>query len=276
MLLMLRLLATIVIASSFLKAEGTEDKIKEFIESIYDDNPKIKSLIVKVLDKASVKDHKEWTAYVVEMDAVLSKDSRQVVQKMIWFSNGDMITKELFDLKSSKNLNEFIVTEFKEDYYRKENLIYGNKNSKHKVAIFSDPLCPFCREFVPKAIEHMKAKPDTYAIYYYHFPLENLHPASVELVKAAIALEQKGAKDVILNLYKVKIDPKEKFNEKILSEFNKVMNSNITMVDMLSPDVSSQLLSDIDIAEKLLVNGTPTMFFDGEIDKTKNRYKEAK
>jgi len=62
----------------------------------------------------------------------------------------------------------------------------------------------------------MKKEPNKFAIYYYHFPLESLHPAAVELVKAAIALELKGAKDVVLNLYKVNVNPKERSNEKIL------------------------------------------------------------
>lgn len=276
MSLMLRLLAITAIVGSLLQADLIEEKVKTFIENIYENNPKIKSLNVKIVGKTEVKDHKGWMAYVAEMDAILSKDKRQVVQKIIWFSDGKVITKEIFDLGSSKDMNEYVSMEFDDKYYKRENLIYGNPKAKHKVAIFSDPLCPFCKEFVPQAIEDMKKEPNKYAIYYYHFPLENIHPAAVELVKAAIALEKKGVKDVILNMYKIKIDPKEKSNEKILAEFNKVMGSKITMADLLSVEVSSQLMSDLQIADKLLVNGTPTVFFDGEIDRKKTKYKEAK
>jgi protein-disulfide isomerase len=142
--------------------------------------------------------------------------------------------------------------------------------------IFSDPLCPFCKEFVPEAIEYMKKDPNMFAVYYYHLPLENLHPASVELAKAAVALELKGAKDVILNLYKVEVDPKERKNEVILAAFNKTMNSNINMVDLLSAEVIKHFKNDLKIADSLMVNGTPTMFLDGVLDKTKMKYKEVK
>jgi protein-disulfide isomerase len=165
---------------------------------------------------------------------------------------------------------------FKDEYYSKENLIYGNADAKYKVVIFSDPLCPFCRSFVPEAINYMKKEPNKFAVYYYHFPLPSLHPAAVELVKAAVALELQGGKDVVLNLYKVKVDPKEKSVEKILAEFNKVMNSDIKSFYLSSKEVSEQLKHDSEVADALMVNGTPTMFFDGKVDKTKQKYKEAK
>jgi len=83
----------------------------------------------------------------------------------------------------------------------------------------------------------------------------------VELVKAAIALELKGRKDVILNLYKVKVDPREKSVKKILAAFNKVMNSNINIYDLQSKEVREHIKADLEVANALMVNGTPTVFF---------------
>jgi protein-disulfide isomerase len=71
-----------------------------------------------------------------------------------------------------------IAPEFKSEFYKKSNLISGDENSKHKVAIFSDPLCPFCKKFVPQAMEYMKKYPKEFALYYYHLPLATLHPAA--------------------------------------------------------------------------------------------------
>jgi len=273
---MLKLLATTLFLSSFLRADASNTQVEDFLKKSFSNNQNIKSINIKVADKVEVKEYKGWNAYIVELDAILKKDNRQITQKMVWFSNGTVITKEIFDLTSAKDLNDFIKVPFKDEYYNKANLIYGNANAKHKVVIFSDPLCPFCKEFVPEAIEYMKKDPNMFAVYYYHLPLENLHPASVELAKAAVALELKGAKDVILNLYKVNIDSKEKSNEVILKEFNKVMNSNITMVDLLSAEVIKHFKNDLKTADSLMVNGTPTMFLDGVLDKTKMKYKEVK
>lgn len=276
MSLMLRLLATIAIISSLSFADDSSEKVESFLEDSFMTNPKIKSIDVNVTDVMDVQGHKDWKAYYVKVDAVLKKDSRKVVQKMVWFSNGKVIAKDIYDLESTKEMKELVSLPFKKEYYHKANLIYGNENAKYKAAIFSDPLCPFCKEFVPQALEYMKKEPNKYAVYYYHFPLQSLHPAAVALVKAAIALELKGRKDVILNLYKIKINPKEKSNEKILAEFNKVMNSDIKMQELLSKEVLDHLKNDQEVADMLMVNSTPTMFFDGKIDKTKNRYKEAK
>ncbi len=276
MSLMLILLAITLTLSSLLRADASGAAVEKFLKDTFSANPNIQSINVKVTSVTEVKGYKDWNAYYVELDAMLKKEKRQVVQKMVWFSDGKVVTKELFDLDSGKNMSDLVSLPFKNEYYKKENLIYGNPNAKHKVAIFSDPLCPFCRTFVPEAIEYMKKEPNKFAIYYYHFPLDSLHPAAVELVKAAIALELKGRKDVVLDLYKVNVDPKEKNNEVILKEFNKVMNSNIKMFELMSKEVLEHFKNDLEVADALMVNGTPTMFFDGNMDKTKSKYKEAK
>ncbi|DAB28167.1 MAG: disulfide bond formation protein DsbA [Sulfurimonas sp. RIFOXYD12_FULL_33_39] len=276
MSLMLKLLAITLTLSSLLKADSSSQQVENFLKNSFSTNPKILSIKVKVTGTTDVKGFDDWNAYFVELDAILKKDKRQVVQKMVWYSNGEVITKELFDLKSGKEMGELVSLPFKDEYYNKENLIYGNENAKHKVVIFSDPLCPFCRQFVPEAIEYMKKEPNKFAVYYYHFPLESIHPASVELVQAAIALELQGAKDVVLNLYKVNVDPKERSNEVIFAQFNKVMNSNINMTNLLSPRVLTHFKNDLKTADLLMINSTPTMFFNGIIDRTKNKYKEAK
>ncbi|MDQ1263091.1 MAG: thiol:disulfide interchange protein DsbC [Campylobacterota bacterium] len=276
MSLMLKLLATIALLSSFLIADEQNKKIEDFLKQLYSSNPNIKSLKIKITDRVDVKEHPGWSAYIVDFDAILAKENRQASQKMVWFSDGDVISKEIFSVNDKKDLKDFVSLTFKSEYYKKENLIYGNENAKHKVAIFSDPLCPFCKKFVPEALEYMKKYPNKFAVYYYHLPLEALHPASVELSQAAIALELQGRKDVVLDLYKINIDPKERVNEVILGTFNKAMNSKITVADLMSAEVTKHFQSDLEIADKNMVNGTPTMFFDGVLDKTKNKYKEVK
>ncbi len=122
----------------------------------------------------------------------------------------------------------------------------------------------------------MKKQPDKFAIYYYHLPLPNLHPAAVELSQAAVAAELKGYKDVVLNMYKVKVNSREKDVEKILTAFNKVVKSDIKAEEIKTKEVLSHYKSDLAISEDLMVQGTPTMFFDGKIDKTKQKYKKVK
>ncbi len=275
MLLMWKLLITTLLLSSVVFANQNK-KIEEFLKESFSNNPAILSLDVKIEDTMDVPTMEGWKALIIVIDAKLKVKERQVRQKMIWFSNGEVITKELISIKTGESLKDLVNPSFKKEYYKKENLIYGNENAKHKVAIFSDPLCPFCGTFVPEAINEMRKEPQKFAIYYYHFPLASIHPAAVELSQAAIAAELQGHKDVVLNMYKVEIDPKERDVNKILKAFNKTMKTNIKVSDLKSQAVLEHLSSDMKIADDLMVSGTPTMFFDDKIDKSKRKYQRLK
>jgi protein-disulfide isomerase len=275
---MLKLLATTLLLSSLLQASTSNVDVEKFLKKSFKKNPNIITLEVKVEQKVALKEVEGWDALIVSVNATVKAKpkNREIKQKMIWFSNGITMAPDLVDMKSGKSLKDVVAPVFKAEYYKKENLIYGDVNAKHKVAIFSDPQCPFCKSFVPKAIEEMKKQPKKFAIYYYHFPLPSLHPAAVTLVKAAVAAELSGKKDVVLNLYKIKLSSKERDVKKILKAFNKTMKTDIKPADLKSKEVLEHIDSDANIADALMVGGTPTMFFDGKIDKTKNKYNKVK
>jgi thiol:disulfide interchange protein DsbC len=277
MSLMLKLLATTLLLSSVVFAQSVSEKVEDFLDEKFSENPRLKSVDVKVSDVMPLKDLKGWNSFIVDVTAVLKNKPKETIrQKMVWFSNGSIITKELIKMSSGESITDLVKPDFKASYYKKENLIYGNANAKHKVAIFSDPLCPFCRGFVPGAIKDMKKEPNKFAVYYYHFPLQRLHPAAVVLVQAAAAAEQKGIKDVILKLYNVQINAKETDVEKILAAFNKAVGSKITVDDLRSKKVREQVRFDMDVANNLLVGGTPTLYLDDKVDQTKKKYKNVK
>lgn len=278
MLSTLKLLATTILLSSAVYAATPAENIEDFLEESFKNNPNIVSLTVDVVDTVEVETMKGWSAYIVDVDAMVKAQpkQKQVKQKMIYFSNGVVITPELTDLQTGESLKDSVAPSFKPAYYTKHNLIYGNVNAKYKIAIFSDPLCPFCGSYVPEAINYMKKYPNKFAIYYYHFPLPSIHPASVELTQAAVAAELQGVKDVVLKLYKVEVPPRERDVKKILAAFNKVMKTNITSADLKSKAVVAQIKHDTYVADEVMVKGTPTMFFDGKLDKTKRKYKKVK
>ncbi len=278
MSLMLKLLAITLLSSSLLFSSATNAEIEEFLKEQFSGNKGLSSIDVKVVDVMKLDRLKGWDAFIVSIEANMKQQnkSKKVKQRMVWFSNGDAVTRDLIDLQTGESFVDLVKPEFKPEYYKKENLIYGNANAKHKVAIFSDPLCPFCRSFVPAAIQMMKKRADTFAVYYYHFPLERIHPAAVALVQAAVAAELKGVKDVVLNMYKVEIDPREKSVKKILAAFNKTMKTNIKVADLSKREVLLHLNNDMDVAENLMVGGTPTLYFDGKVDRTKRKHEKVK
>ena len=278
MLSMSKLLTVTILLSSLLNAASSKAKIADFLEESFSNNPNIISLTVNIADVIEVKEMKGWSAYIVKVDAVVKAKpkNRNVKQKMIYFSNGDVITPELTDMSTGTSLKESVSPSFKPEFYTKSNLIYGNENAKHKVAIFSDPLCPYCRTFVPEAINYMKKHPNKFAIYYYHFPLPSIHPAAVELTQAAVAAELKGVENVVLKLYKVKVNAREKNVQKIVTAFNKELGTQLKVADLKTPEVVKHLRHDAFVADEVMVGGTPTMFFDGKVDRTKKKYKTVK
>jgi len=278
MSLMLKLLSITLLLNSVIFAETTSEKVEEFLIEQFGDNPKITSIDVKVVDVIEIPKPKNFDAYIVLVKASVKNGAkdRQVMQRMVYFSDGTVITKELTDLSSGESMVDYVKPDFKAEFYKKSNLIYGNVNAKHRVAFFSDPLCPFCRGFVPKAIKEMKKYPEKFAIYYYHFPLERIHPASVTLVKAAVAAEQAGIKDAVLKLYTVNVNAREKDVKVILKAFNRTMGTKITQADIESRAVKSHIANDQQIAEYLMVGGTPTVYFDDKIDETKKKYTKVK
>jgi len=274
---MSKLSATILLSSLSLFG-ATDAEITGFLQKQIGGNKNISNLEIRVSNRAALQEPKGWDSVIVNLKARVKqgKEEREIEQQMIYFVQGDYITKELNNVKTGRALSSSVSPKFQAEYYTKENLLYGNASAKHKVAIFSDPLCPFCRSFVPDAISYMKQYPDDFAVYYYHFPLPSLHPAAVALTKAAIAAEQKGVKGKLLDLYKIEIDPRETDEKKILAVFNKSLGTSVTAAEINAPAVEKQFNHDKGVAMKVMVQGTPTVFFDGEKDASKMKYKEVK
>jgi len=290
MLSMSRLLKNTILLSSLsvipLLGADSSQLVEDYLSEQIMKSPAVESGDAKVIMHKPLKDIKGWDAYIVKITAKVKHRKEPVYQKDIFFSNGKYITNDFINMKTGISLKNKIKPKMTSKFYTSEHLVSGYPNAKHRVAIFSDPLCPFCRDFVPEALKYMKKYPNKYAVYYYHLPLQNLHPASVILVKAVIAAEVKGKKIDLMKLYQdIQPDnPKEKnfiaYNErneqKILNLFNKVMGTHITKADIKSPMVTKRYKAEKKIAQEMMVSGTPTVYFDDEYDKLRNKYKKVK
>lgn len=276
MLLMPKLSAILLFSASLMAA--TDADVVAFLKKGIGNNPNISNLHIDINSKKALPEMKGWQAYFVNIDADVKQgaESRHIAQSGIYFVNGDIIAPELVNIKTGTRLNDTIAPDFNAAFYTKNNLISGDVNSKYKVAIFSDPLCPFCRRYVPETVEYMSKYPSIFGVYYYHFPLVGLHPAAETLTKAAIAAEQNGFEDAVLGLYKVEVNANEKDDQKILDAFNRTLKTKITLADIRNPSVVKQFEFDQQTAQSMMVSGTPTVFFNGQKDPTKMQYKTVK
>ncbi|RXJ97823.1 disulfide bond formation protein DsbA [Arcobacter sp. CECT 8986] len=266
---------TLLISSllfSSIYANSIDDKVISFEKKRFSSNKRveIKDLSISMKKELPVKG---WYGFVIDVNAQIA--NKNLNAKDTLFSNGEVIAPELVDMKTGKSFKEMMTPELTSIYYSKKRLIAGKDNAKDKLVVFSDPLCPFCIEFMPNVIEYVK-KHDDIALYYYHFPLLQIHPASKIIVKAMLVAKQKGVKDIELKVYKANftkyMTPEEKDASKILKTFNKLINTDIKLSELNNKTIDEEVFTDINMGENVMVEGTPTIFVNGKQDKTKLEY----
>jgi hypothetical protein len=217
-----------------------------------------------------------WYGYVFNLTFTVK--GKELTQKDTLFTNGDLISTELINAKTRRSFKDMMYPKLSKKYFDKSHLIAGNVDAKHTLVLFSDPLCPICLDEVPFIIKNVMKNPESIALYYYHLPLE-MHPTAKLLSKASILATQMGLKDVDYKVYTTNFSNfydayEEKDDKKALHHFNTVFKTNITMEQINDPKLSQKIQSDIKMSEEAFVAGTPTLFLDGEIDKSRMKYEQ--
>lgn len=267
-------LSTVLLSLSA-HAIAIDDKVLDFEKQRLKANKQIEVQDIQLSFKKELP-QKEWYGFLFDIDANFK--GKQVKFKDIVFSNGEYIALDLIHIDTHESIKKDVIPKLTNAYYKKENLLLGNANAKDKIVVFSDPLCPFCMDFVPDVIRHVQKYENNVALYYYHFPLLQLHPASGVLTRLMdVAIEQ-GRKDIILKVYEADWDQyftEQETNEiKILEAFNKEFKMNITLEQIQSKKINEKILDDIQMGENALVQGTPTIFVNGEKDSKKTKFLE--
>ena len=130
---------------------------------------------------------------------------------------------------------------------------------------------------VPDLIEYVNNNKDKVGLYYYHYPLIQLHPAALTLSKVMIVASKDGIKDIESTIYKEDLskyfDSKEKDEKKILDGFNKLFKTDISLDQVQKPTINEELLKDKTMGNAVLVGSTPTIYINGKKDKTQIKYK---
>lgn len=264
-----------------------DDKVVSFetkkIKSLINRNPNVKLHSMKLVLKKELKQD-GWYGYVFDLD--LEANGKRANQKHYVFSNGKMSAPELINMETKRSFKDLLYPTLSKEFFSKEHLIAGNPDAKHTLVIFSDPLCPICVDEVPYVMKKIMENPDNIALYYFHMPL-NMHPTAKTLCKASMIAKEMGVKDIDHKLYKLNTkyfygeekdrvyDPyRETDQKKALDYFNKHFKTKITMKQINEKKWEDKLNHDMEMSDKAFVNGTPTMFFDGEIDKTRMKYEK--
>jgi protein-disulfide isomerase len=265
----------ILTLSIFLSASlfASDDVVVEFEKKRVAQNPNVKVNSITVNTKKELP-VSGWNGYILDVNA--NVQGKDINAKDIIFSDGKYISLDLIDAQTGKSLKDFVTPNLTAKYYDKSKLIAGNHNAKDKIVIFSDPLCPFCMDYVPDVINYVNKNKDKIALYYYHFPLISIHPAAVPLSKLIEVAKHKGVKDVELKVYKANweqyFDAKSVDEKKILEAFNKEFKTNIKLEEITANEINENLKKDISMGEDVMVQGTPTVFVNGEKDSSRQKY----
>lgn len=277
--LTLKLLMTITLLSTSLIANKTIDENilkyeKRKIGSILK-RQNIELNDVSIILKKNLQQD-GWYGYVFNLTFTVK--GKTLSQKDTLFTNGDLITPELINAKTKRSFKDLMFPKLSDKYFSKKHLIAGNPNAKHTLVLFSDPLCPICLDEVPFIIKNIMENPKNIALYYYHMPLD-MHPTAKTLSKASMIARDMGIKDVDYKVYTTNFSNfydgyKERDNQKALNHFNEVFKTNITMDQINDATLNKRLKHDMDLSDEAFVSGTPTLFLDGEIDKSRMKYEQ--
>jgi thiol:disulfide interchange protein DsbC len=112
---------------------------------------------------------------------------------------------------------------------------------KNRVIIVTDPDCPFCRK-----LSSFLSEREDVTSYVYFFPLKNLHPEAENKAKFILSAENQAA--AYHTVMKGKLDSKE-----------------INLDPATDERATSILSKHVQIAQRLGVSGTPTLWVNGTL-----------
>ena len=266
-------LSTSLIAASLI-AGAAEFNLENFVRHTLVQNPRIKVEKVTKIAEQPLAGRPDWKAYMFTMDLSAGK-RKQRVPEMVFINNKDQLAAvSLIDMKTGRDLRNEIKPTLPASFYDKKHLVAGHADAPHKIVVFSDPQCPFCIGYVPGLLKDVRAHPDKLALYYYHMPLERLHPVSKTLTKAMEYLQSQGRADEAMKFYQLKMNLRQTDEKKILAEVKKQLGIDLKPEDIDKPEYKKAVEEDMKKAASMMVRGTPTVYFDGKYDAGRSEYKK--
>jgi thiol:disulfide interchange protein DsbC len=262
---------SLALVSSGFALTDTEKSILKFEKNRISKNKNIVLEKLELRQTLPIENIDTWKAYL--FDIKVKVDGKDIDTTDMILSNGKVVAKDLYDLKTKRALKDNIHPSIKKEFYDKKNLIAGTHNAKHKLVLFSDPHCPFCIEVFPEIYNFVNKHKKDMALYYYHFPLP-FHRLAETIVKATIVAKHKGIKDATFKSYTSNLTRKNISKEEALKEFNTKLGTNIKMADLEKEYVIKEFIKDKKVADYMLIQGTPTLFTNGKKDLTRSDYQE--
>jgi len=249
-----------------------EKELLQYIKRTVVKNPDVKVKGISVVERKTHKELPGWTVLLTSMN--LEYQKRIINAPEMMFVKDGIITGHLVNLKTGIDYRDIIKASVPTSYYDEAHLLFGNKDAKHKILIFSDPQCPHCQNIVPDIFKAAQDNPSKIAVYYYHLPLLRIHPVSDVLTRVMHVAQHERKMEVVRKIYSLKINAKETDMSKILAAVKSHTGYSISAAKINTKEVKEAIKADSLAASRMLVSGTPTIYIDGTWDRMRDGYKK--
>jgi len=240
---------------------------------------------IDIVSSYPIEDAHGWNVYFLSIKAKvkLGDKYQETIIPQTVFAKGNRITLKLMKKgklnsdgtrQKGKNYAKILKPKVPDEAYNEEHFLTGNINAPHKMLLFTDPFCPYCREKIKEIMAVVNHNSEQYALYYYHFPLVKIHPASDVTTRAMHILQKRGDLTDMLKLYHLPIEATETDTDKILEAIKTKTGVTITKQEINSPETKEAITFDKSMGRRLQVTSTPTIFIDGQWDSTRKAYKQ--
>ncbi len=264
------LIALTILTLSSYGADVDKKQLLRYMNDAVIKNPDAKAVDVEIYESRKPKELKGWSALFTKMK-IDFKGEKVDVPELIFIKDG-LATSTLVNLNTREDYSSELKPTVQSSMYDAHHLLAGNSNAKHKIILFSDPLCPFCREIFPRMIKAAKEHPEVFALYYYHMPLTRIHPGVETLTRIMILAQQDKKLDVVEKIYAMQLHVNPKDPKAIIDAVAKETGYSVSLDQINSKKVNDALQKDKDAALHMMVGGTPTVYLDGKWDKIRETY----
>jgi protein-disulfide isomerase len=141
--------------------------------------------------------------------------------------------------------------------------VMGPANARITLVEFSDFQCPYCSKAIAQIYATLKAYPNDVRLIFKQYPLVELHPAAAIAAAAALAAHRQGK---FWEMHDVMFANRARLSrQSILAWANEIgLDMQRFTADLDSDAIKTAVLRDQADGDKAGVEGTPTVFLNGQ------------
>jgi protein-disulfide isomerase len=142
--------------------------------------------------------------------------------------------------------------------------VKGPDDAPVTIVEFSDYQCPFCARSEPLVKEALAAYPTQARLVYKHFPLVAIHPQAMNAALAAAAAQRQGK---FWEMHEILFANQRALAPEQIKEYARQLGLDMAKfeADLQSDEVKAVVQDDSQLAQRVGVRGTPTIFVNGKV-----------